>query len=250
MLARQANDAVRRWRWKQVAEQHPTLPAEGANFGPIAKLLKSKRDDDVWNPALRGALTSLVVGRQYTQYRCFQAGWTLHSRCILCLHNVVTGDNVTTCMPPRAHDKHAKQSSSVGTSAITTSSGSNAADARQPTTPPVVKPPPPHEAATPEMIQAAPVGTLKHRNYLCPALEPERIKHAPPGMRYKARLNAHSDLAMERALMPAISHIVPPPSKAATFQWALEPPGGVIYGRIYTDGSRLDGPLALLARNG
>ena len=79
VLARQANDAVRRWRWKQIAEQHPALPSEGANFGPILKLLRSKRNDELWNPALRGALTSLVVGRQYTQYRCFQAGWTLHS---------------------------------------------------------------------------------------------------------------------------------------------------------------------------
>ena len=60
----------------------------------------------------------------------------------------------------------------------------------------------------------------------------------------------HSDIAMERALMPAISHIVPPPIKAATFHWALEPPGGRVYGRVYTDGSRLDGPTALLARNG
>ena len=50
--------------------------------------------------------------------------------------------------------------------------------------------------------------------------------------------------------MPGMSHIVPPPIKTATFHWALEPPGGVSWGRVYTDGSRLDGPTALLARNG
>ena len=102
------------------------------------------------------------------------------------------------------------QGSSESTPATTVPCGSNATEARQPTGPHEAKPPPPHEAATPETIQAAPIGTLKHRNYLCPALEPERVRHAPPGMRYKARLNTHSDLAMERALMPAISHIVPP----------------------------------------
>jgi len=100
------------------------------------------------------------------------------------------------------------------------------------------------------MIQAAPVGTLKHRNYTCPALEQQRARHAPLGMRYKATLDMHSSIAMERALMPGISHIVPLPSKVATFLWALEPPGGLVWGRVYTDGSRLDGPTALLARNG
>ena len=47
VLARKCNDAVRRWRWRQIAEQHTSLPAEGANFGPIAKLLSSKRNDEM-----------------------------------------------------------------------------------------------------------------------------------------------------------------------------------------------------------
>lgn len=95
-----------------------------------------------------------------------------------------------------------------------------------------------------------PVGTLKHRNYLCPTLEPERVKFAHPGLRHKARLNDNSDLAMERAFMPDISNFVPAPSREATFRWHLEPPGGVLHGKVYTDCSRLDGPTALLARNG
>ena len=141
VLARKANEAVRRWRWKQISEQHPSLPAEGANFGPIAKLLKSKRNDEVWNPALKGALTSVVVGRQYTQYRCFQAGWTLHSRCIFCLHTAVTGESITTSLPPRAAEKLAKQDSSTSTTA-TAADGHGTTGASQ-LPPSAVNPPPP-----------------------------------------------------------------------------------------------------------
>ena len=48
----------------------------------------------------------------------------------------------------------------------------------------------------------------------------------------------------------SIASIVPPPAKHATFKWILRPPGGTFRGRVYTDGSRLDGPSQLLARNG
>ena len=55
---------------------------------------------------------------------------------------------------------------------------------------------------------------------------------------------------MERALAPSIAHIVKPPSANATFNWILRPKNGRFRGRVYSDGSRLDGPSALLARNG
>ena len=107
-----------------------------------------------------------------------------------------------------------------------------------------------HERATPAQIADAPNGTLAHRNYACPALEAERVKFAPWEMRNRARRFAEGDPAFERALHPAVDHTVPPPHKEATFRWHTAPPEGTFQGRVYSDGSRLDGPSNLLARNG
>jgi hypothetical protein len=91
---------------------------------------------------------------------------------------------------------------------------------------------------------------MAHRSYLCPALEKERAAHAPKAMRQRAARFAEGDLAFERALHPALDHTVPPPAKAATFTWHIAPADGHFLGRVYSDGSRLDGPTPLLARNG
>ena len=58
-----------------MAAAHPTLKAEGANFGPNLELVNSKRTDPDWNPALRSFLRSVLANGQYTQNRCLQAGW-------------------------------------------------------------------------------------------------------------------------------------------------------------------------------
>ena len=42
----------------------------------------------------------------------------------------------------------------------------------------------------------------------------------------------------------------PPTLQHDTFAWLLEPPGGTFFGDVYTDGSRLDGPSPVMARNG
>ena len=95
-----------------------------------------------------------------------------------------------------------------------------------------------------------PMGTLKHRHYKCPATAGERAEHAPQGLVYRATLSDDADIALERAFMPSILHTVPRPSKVATFKWILRPPNGTFKGTVYSDGSRLDGPSAVLARNG
>jgi len=69
-------------------------------------------------------------------------------------------------------------------------------------------------------------------------------------MRQRANRFAKGNLAFERALHPSIDHIVQPPAKDATFHWHVFPAGGSFQGRVYSDGSRLDGPTPLLARNG
>lgn len=54
VVKRMVEAAVRRWRWRNVAEAHPSLH-NGCNFEPIFKLLNSKRNDAEWNAALGGA---------------------------------------------------------------------------------------------------------------------------------------------------------------------------------------------------
>ena len=49
---------------------------------PITKLLKSKANNQDWNPALRGALRSAIAGRQHTQARVFAAEWAEHNKCL------------------------------------------------------------------------------------------------------------------------------------------------------------------------
>ena len=63
VVKRKIEDAVRRWRWRNVARSHPSLQ-EGCNFEPIFKLLGSKKNDSDWNAPLRGMLRSVVTNRE------------------------------------------------------------------------------------------------------------------------------------------------------------------------------------------
>ena len=56
--------SVRRWRWKNFHEAHPSMNNTPCNFDPILKLLTSKRHDPEWNHQLRAALKSTVTNRQ------------------------------------------------------------------------------------------------------------------------------------------------------------------------------------------
>ena len=75
IIGRLMEAAVRKWRWSNVSATHPSIGNNGANFDPIYKLLASKRNDEGWNPRLRGALRSVIPNRQFCQARCYQAGW-------------------------------------------------------------------------------------------------------------------------------------------------------------------------------
>ena len=55
---------------------------------------------------------------------------------------------------------------------------------------------------------------------------------------------------MERGLTKSIADIVRPPAKHDTLKWILRPEGGTFLGKVCSDGTRLDGPSQLLARNG
>ena len=62
--------AVKRWRWRNVEAKMPHLKKGGSGAGalmePISKLLKSKANDENWNPALRSS-------RQLEVCDCWQA---------------------------------------------------------------------------------------------------------------------------------------------------------------------------------
>jgi hypothetical protein len=104
---------------------------------------------------------------------------------------------------------------------------------------------------SPVQIEAAPVGNCHHRIWLCPRLDSSRRRHAPIALRPLASsADASGDVALERALFPSLAAEVPPPKDEATFNWVVMPPGGTFRGAVYSDGSRLDGPSQLLARNG
>ena len=85
---------------------------------------------------------------------------------------------------------------------------------------------------------------------MCKALKGERDAHAPAAMVQRAEKFAAGNIAFERALLRSIAHKVPPPAKEATFEWHVFSLGGTFKGKVYSDGSRLDGPTPLLARNG
>ena len=64
IVKRMVEAAVRRWRWRNVVAEHPSLNDGGA-FCPVLKLLTLKRNDAEWNLELRGMLRSVVTNRQF-----------------------------------------------------------------------------------------------------------------------------------------------------------------------------------------
>ena len=157
-----------------MAASHPSLPAGGANFDPILKLLNSKAKNDGWNPTLIAALRSVAIGRQYPQQRCFHAGWVTHRRCIFCLHTAVPQQQHVATMPPlnrkELTDRDPANHRPTAPGATDHPHHAAATAAEQP----------PYETATDEQILATTVGTLAHKNYVCPSLRAERSKHASP----------------------------------------------------------------------
>ncbi len=100
-----------------------------------------------------------------------------------------------------------------------------------------------------DVLAAVPVGSLLHRVAHCPAHRAARSLYAP--LEVRCPQSAEWDVAAcTRALVPSIAHVVPSPSAQESFSWIVRPPHGTARARFYTDGSRLDGPTALLARNG
>ena len=157
-------------------------------------------------------LRSVVTNRQFPQCRCFQAGWVERSKCIFCLHAAVSGEVVDASSTAKQRDeaegRQHRGREKQRDEAPSFAEGSM--DKRPPS--------PLHTKATKEQVESTPVGTLAHRNYGCKALAKERAKHAPDYMMQRVAGFAAGDLALERALHPAIVQRVPPPHADETFE--------------------------------
>lgn len=224
--------AVQRWRWRNLEVQMPQLKKGGSGAGafmePITKLLKSKANNEDWNPALRGSLRSVIAGRQYPQARVFAAGWAVHNKCLFCLHKLVSLGSRTT-RRTRINGKTRQHE------ATRTDKAKHKVE------------------ATAEQIAEAPVGSLGHRIWKCQAgwMSKQRNKWAAPrDLEMTSQCNTEGHPAWGRALQPRPSKPKLSAASEASFKWVVEPEGGMIEGTAYSDGSFLDGPIPELARGG
>ena len=193
---------------------------------PINKLLKSRANNEDWNPALRGSLRSAVAGRQYPQARVFAAGWAEHNKCLFCLHQLA-GAGAATVRRTRIHGKTSQEE-------VTTRRKIR------------------HNVETTvEQIAHAPVGNLVHRIWKCPSewMSKLRSRWAQSGsVATSQQCSVEGHPAWERGLTPRPSKPMKAAAKIESFRWVVEPDGGMIEGTAYSDGSFLDGPIAELAR--
>ena len=120
-------------------------------MAPIWQLLKSSRNDEKWNPKLRGGLRSLLAYRQFPQSRVFAAGWSEHNRCILCLHGIVQRD--TGGRAP------------TGTGSVDVPAANAALDGSEPNDKDDLRRKP--VVANADQIERAPVGNLQYRSWKC-----------------------------------------------------------------------------------
>ena len=68
VIVAEVEEAVRRWRWRNIERRRPSLDSSGRGAGtcmkPLWLPLRSKQNDDKWGPKVRGALRSVTANRQ------------------------------------------------------------------------------------------------------------------------------------------------------------------------------------------
>ena len=234
VVANQVKLSVKRWRWRNLERTMPQLAKGGSGNGalmaPVRKLLKSRQNDEEWNPACRGALRSALAGRQYPQVRVFAAGWSEHNRCVLCLHDIVQADLPRGLSGGGCSDE------------LVRAWCSHEAEAGKKTV-----------VATADQISRAPIGSSNHRIWKCQAgpIKEARAKWSRAKDRnIEASCNTAGHPSWERGFAPKPS---PPKTAAAaaeSFRWVVRPEGDLFHGDVYPDGSALDGPNPELMRCG
>ena len=92
------------------------------------------------------------------------------------------------------------------------------------------------------------VGTLTHRLYCCPSLQPLRDKHMPVWLRRVVHSHLRSDQSLPSELIPFLtrglvchpSAWLPQPAEMDSFHWQVQPADGFVAGKVYVDGSQRD----------
>ena len=159
-----------------------------------------------------------MANRQFTQSRCYQCKWVRHPKCLFCVHTCIAGTQHVA-----KHEDHSSKDNKLNLPTNLADLPNRTLKAEREM----------HEDATEEMLEGVGNGTLAHRRYWCPSLASTRRTTAPNKMIARANQHPGGDMATERALLPAIDHIIPPPppSPDATFYWELRPPTGLYTAR-------------------
>ncbi len=97
VVKREVDDAVRRWRWRQVTAAAPHLAAhgddtEGACIAPIRLLLRVASRTRAWTAGHQAALRSAVCNAQWPQARLHSAGLAADPFCKYCEAEGVAGE--------------------------------------------------------------------------------------------------------------------------------------------------------------
>ena len=181
---------------------------------PTWQLLNCKTNTSYWNAQHKGSLKSAAAGRQYPQVRVCKYGWSLHSKCLFCLQDIVDDDA-------------GKESGTCGKGVRET-----------------VK-------ATDDQIARAPVGDYMHRIWTCPRLEiPRKQMTSEQDLRVVKDVDVRGHPAWERALVARPPLPRRRKSEVETFVWHVKPKSMPIKGIIYSDGSARDDPIKELVRCG
>ena len=141
---------------------------------PIWKLLRSRQNDDQWNPMLRGCLRSAMANRQFPQCRVKAAGWSSHDRCMFCLNDAI--ESALSCCDREERRKKISEEGKAKSSRRNLLLEAN-----------------------PEILASTPKGTAGHRIYACPRLKGSRSKHASDELVQKGEAHPGS-LDFDRAM--------------------------------------------------
>ena len=180
----------------------------GPNLACIYRLLDPRRnaEDDDWGPRERAGLRSATANRQWPQARLCSAGLAESPECQLCvkargLLHTPVVDNV-----PGAH---------------------------------------PAGAAVVATADSIPRGTLVHRVWECAVTERHRQRLVSPLLMrayQRARTTGTAEVAVwSRGLTPAQQPVRLADEHSDSLRWAVRPVDGWLSGKVYTDGSMIDG---------
>ena len=208
--------SVRRWRGRNIGRRLGGTDPDGLGCGPsfigTYRLLDPRRrdGDENWGSRERAGLRSAAANRQWPQARLCRAGLADTPDCQL-------------CVLARSHGSAAPASLSSMVQH--------------------------HEAHRVEPNNDVPMGTAVHRIWECGTTRLQRQRLVSPLLRnayQRACTNGTADLAVwTRGLMPTQQAVRIAEEHCESFRWIVRPVDGWIAGRIYSDGSMIDGPPCL-----